>query len=218
MRRSGHHVLLTVPTRGSVTWQTATMLEAARDYTPGLRPILYQPGNLSVALTRNLIVRQFLATDCTTLVMVDDDVVVPANFIEILDPFVGDYGMVALPHPATHPTEPGRLFLTAYDEVEGGWLKPRTRLVEGINEVAAVATGCVAVSRSAIEALGPAPFRIAHDPDENVTSDDFPFCAALRAAGFKIGAFWGAGMVDHVNTVCLMPLLERQMARQEERV
>ena len=50
--------MVAVPTRGAIRWETVTALEEARDCTPGLGPIVYQPGNLSVALTRNRIVEQ----------------------------------------------------------------------------------------------------------------------------------------------------------------
>ena len=210
MRRSGHHILLAVPTRGCVNWQTVTRLEEARDQTPGLRPIFYQPGNLSVALTRNRIVRQFLATYCTTLIMVDDDVVPPPTFVEILDRPLGEFACVAIPHPMPHPQDPSRLILTAYSQGDND-LIPHD-LEDGLNEVDAVATGCFAVSREALERLGHAPFLIADDPDAPVKSDDFLFCADLKTAGFRIAAWWDGWCADHVSQVNLGALWERQNA------
>jgi hypothetical protein len=204
MRRSGHHVFLAVPTRGSIRWETVTRLQDVRDVTPGLRPILYQPGNLSVALTRNLIVRQFLASDCETLMMVDDDIVPPPHFVETLDRALPGYGMVAIPHVMPVGAES---ILTAFTGTLDG-LRP-CELGDGMNEVDAVATGCVAVSAAALEALGPDPFRIAHDPTATVTSDDFLFCADLRVHGFKVGAWWDGWPCDHVTTVSLAPIHER---------
>jgi hypothetical protein len=210
MRRSGYHVLLSVPTRGQIQWQTVTRLEEARDATPGLRPILYQPGNLSVAMTRNRVVRRFLETDCTTLVMVDDDVVPPMDFIGLLDRHVGEYGLVAIPHPMPVPADPGLVALGAFLRVTAGYAGASLDL--GMNEVDAVATGCVAVSREALEALGDAPFRIEHDPSADVTSDDFLFCSDLQEAGFRIGCWWDGRPCDHVSSVSLGPILESQSA------
>jgi len=215
MRRSGHHVLLAVPTRGSINWQTVARLQEVRDATPGLRPIVWQPGNLSVALTRNRIVQRFLATDCATLVMVDDDVVPPPHFLETLDRHIPEFGMVAVPHPMPDPSDPSRMVLTAYDETYDGLAV--ASLSDGMNEVDAVATGCVAISRDALAMLGPCPFRIENDPDASVTSDDFLFCADLREHGFRIGAWWDGWYCDHLSTVSLAPILQGQHPLMAER-
>jgi len=199
--------MLAVPTRGQIGWQTVTRLEEIRDRTPGLAPIVYQPGNLSVALTRNRIVKRFLETDATTLVMVDDDVVPPPHALEALDPLIPEFGMAAVPHPHPWPHDPGRIVLSAYDSAPGGGFAPAT-LAQGVNEVAAVATGCVAISRAALEATAPAPFRVSHDPDDLISSDDFLFCADLRILGFRIAAWADGWFADHVTTVGLAPLWE----------
>lgn len=199
--------MLAVPTRGQVGWQTITRLEEIRDATPGLGPIIYQPGNLSVALTRNRIVKRFLETDCSTLVMVDDDIVPPPHALEKLDALIPEYGAAAIAHPHPWPNEPGRIVLSAYDIApDGGYTA--AMLTEGANEVDAVATGCVAISRAAIEATGPAPFRIAHDPDASIASDDFLFCADLRILGFKIASWADGWFCDHVTTAGLAAIWE----------
>ncbi len=207
--------MVAVPTRGAIRWETVTRLEEARDRTPGLRPILYQPGNLSVALTRNQIVRKFMQTGCETLVMVDDDVVPPPDFIEILDRELSGFGMVAVPHVMPQPGNPGALIATAYTEAAEGLVT--WGLSEGITEVAAVATGCVAVSAHALEQVGPDPFRIAHNPDDAIVSDDFLFCALLRRHGFRVGAWWDGWHCDHVTTVSLAPIFESQQRQLAER-
>jgi hypothetical protein len=207
MKRSAYHLMLAVPTRGTVSWQTITRLNEVRDATPGLRPIVFQPGNLSVALTRNRIVETFLASDCETLVMIDDDCVPSPHFLEALDRLVPEYALAAVPHVMPNPADSSRLILTAFDVVAGG-LTPAA-LDDGVNDVDAVATGCVAVSRQALVALGPNPFRISNDPAEPV-SDDFLFCADLKAAGFRIAAWWDGWPCDHISTVSLGPLFESQ--------
>ncbi len=205
-------VLISVPTRGSVRWETATALEAARDYIGDVAPILYQPGNLSVAATRNQIVRRFMSTDLTLLAMVDDDVAPPVNFVELLMPFMREYAMVAIPHVAIHPTDPGILYLTAYEAVDSGaglGIQPKG-LWSGINDCDFVATGCVLISRFALEQLGPAPFRIEHDPDAIMKSDDFLFCLDLRAVGLKVAAYWDGQPADHIHNANLSQLGAQQ--------
>lgn len=197
-------ILLAVPTRGQISWATATRLEEIRDLNPGLRPIVYQPGNLSVALTRNKIVRQFLETDCEVLAMVDDDVVPPPHFLDIRE-HLGEFGMVSIPHPM--PTPVGdRLVFTVFDGDGDGLCAVSPQ--QGLNECEATATGAVVISREALEAVGEDPFRITHDPTAELTSDDFLFCRDLRACGFKIGYFWDGWYCDHHTTVGLAPLIE----------
>lgn len=212
MKRSGYHIIVAVPTRGQIQWQTVTALEAIRDATPGLRPILYQEGNLSVAMTRNRIVKQFLASDATTLVMVDDDIAPPPHALEKLDPYIGEFAAVSIPHPMPTPGRNDEIVLSAY-VFRPAFTDGLTvaDLEEGMNEVDAVATGCVAISREALETLGPNPFRITNDPDAEIRSDDFLFCADLRFAGLKIGCWWDGWYCDHVRTVGLAPLLEKQI-------
>lgn len=211
-------VLITVPTRGMVRWETVTALEAARDYLgEGTHPILYQPGNLSVAMTRNRIVKRFLETDLAVLAMVDDDIAPPVNFVEMLLPYIGEYGMVAIPHSATHAHDPRKLHLTAYEAVPGEGFRPKG-VWTGINQVDAVATGCVLIGRPVFDALGPAPFRVASDPGDMVASDDLLFCIDLHDAGFKVGAYWDGHPADHFTAVNLTPLTEEQLAgRRMER-
>lgn len=212
MKRSAKHIMVTVPTRGAVRWETITRLEQVRDDASNLMPILYQPGNLSVALTRNTIVHKFMQTDCTTLVMVDDDIVPPPHFLETLDRFIPEFGMVSIPHPMPHPVDKSKMILTAYNWGRDG-LEPAP-LMDGINQVDAVATGCVAISREAIEVLGSCPFKIENDPFAYVTSDDFIFCGELNEAGFKIGCWFDIWHCDHVTTVNVAPILEAQMVRR----
>lgn len=208
------NVFLAVPTRGQIQWQTVTRLEEIRDRHPGLRPILYQLGNLSVALTRNRIVRRFLGTDCDVLVMVDDDIVPPPTMLS-QGLILGGFGMVAIPHPMPNPDDPSELVLTAYDYGEDG-LAP-VILEDGMNKVDAVATGCVAIKREVLVALGPNPFQISNDPDAATISDDFLFCKDVRSAGFMIGAWWDGWYCDHVTTVSLAPILEASMLERSTR-
>ena len=196
-------MFLSVPTRGQISWQTVTRLEEIRDAHPGMRPILYQEGNLSVALTRNKIVRKFLATDCDVLVMVDDDTVPSPHMLESLVPIPSGYGMVGLPYPTVTN---GQFGFTAYDKIEGGM--GFAELESGWNDVDALGTGCVAIPREVFAILGKDPFRIETDPTAEITSDDFLFCADLREANYRIGCWWDGWYADHIRAVCLAPLME----------
>lgn len=203
--------LVTVPTRGVIGWQTVTRLQEIRDRHPGLPPIVYQPGNLSVALTRNTIVKKFLAGPWQLLVMVDDDVVPPPTMLDTFNDMPSGFGVGAIPHVMPHPVTPAELALTAF--TDDGGLRV-AQLEDGWNEVDAVATGCVAISRAALVACGPNPFRIENNPDAQVTSDDFLFCQDVKNAGFKIGAYMDGWYCDHITAVSLAPLYEHQTERE----
>lgn len=209
-------ILVSVPTRGQIQWATVARLQEIRDAHPGLAPINYQPGNLSVALTRNKIVKTFLEGDWKVCVMVDDDIVPSPNWLDVVLEHMsdGEFGMIAQPHPMPHPKNPSQLLMSVFSDVEGSIL-PAQVLHNGLNECDIVATGCVAISRAAIEAVSPAPFRIAHDPDEAVNTDDFIFCRDLRILGFKIG-YWldpAGWFADHHHVTMLAPLIENQLLR-----
>jgi hypothetical protein len=202
-------ILVAVPTRGAIQWATVTRLQEVRDACHGLPPIIYQPGNLSVAQTRNRIVKRFLAGDWRALAMVDDDVVPSPHFLEMRC-LLDDYAMLCQPHPFPLPHDPSRLALGAFDLAPLGLV--RADLGDGVTEVDAVATGCVIIAREPLVELGPAPFRIADDPDAPEVSDDFLFCRDLRAAGHRIGAWVDHGwFADHHATVSLAPLIEHNL-------
>jgi hypothetical protein len=206
-------VLLTVPTRGQIAWQTVTRLEEIRDETPGLAPILYEPGNLSVAQTRNQIVRKFMDTDKELLVMVDDDVVPPPHLLERCFADMGGHAMVGVPYPLWRQDQ--GLFLSVFERGPDGLRLAELR--EGLNTVDALGTGCVAVTRDALARMGRNPFRFDNSPELEGVSEDFIFCADLQREGFTIGCFWDGWYADHVRAVGLAPLLESQLRQPAER-
>lgn len=206
MRRSASHIMIAVPTRGQIQWQTVTRLNEIRDENPSLFPVLYEPGNLSVAATRNQIVRKFLQTDKQVLVMVDDDVVPPPHLLDVTR-YLPEYGMVGVPYPLWN-SQAG-LFLSVFCQEPDG-LK-LAQLEDGLNDVDALGTGCVAISRDALVSLGRNPFRFDNSEDLESTSEDFIFCADLKAVGMKIGCWWDGWYADHIRAVGLAPLIEGKL-------
>ena len=196
---------LACPTRGQIQWATVTRLEEIKALYPDSPPILYQPGNLSVAQTRNRVVEHFMVSDCDVLVMVDDDVVPSPHWLTEILPSVGEYGMIALPHPMPDPADRSQLRLTVFDWTDEAW-SFRTQLEQGLHECDAVATGCVAVHREVLEELGENPFHIGDEAGG--PSDDYWFCRAVHEAGFRIGYFFDGWYADHHSVTSLAPLLE----------
>ena len=195
--------MIAVPTRGMVTAATATRLQEIRDQNPGLPPIMYVEGNLSVAQTRNKAVKAFMKTKCKVLAMVDDDIVPGPKFLELAK-HLDKYAMIAQPHPTVVD---GHIDFTIY--MKNGKGHYFTPMKFGVHEVDAVATGAFLVRRDVLEELGPAPFRIDDDPDAKVTSDDLLFCQDLRDRGYRIGyGFLSGWFADHWRQVSLGRMVE----------
>jgi hypothetical protein len=186
-------ILVAVPTRGQLSWATVTRLQEIRDNNPGLPPVMFVPGHLSVASTRNAIVREFLAGDWEALVMVDDDVVPASNLLGLCDS-LDVWDVVAMPtfiwRPDLAPTPCVAAFGLSGLIASGG-----------VREAQQVGTGCVAVHRRVLEALPESPFMVGFEDGRDV-SDDIMFCRAVKTAGFRIGADFSTA-ADHHTTVSL---------------
>lgn len=206
-------ILLAVPTRGQIDWATVTRLEEIHARAGLADPILYQPGNLSVALTRNRIVRRFLAGNWKVLAMCDDDVIPPPHWLDTATK-LPDSGlaMIATPHPMPVP-DGSSLMLSIFDGRFDALRPVAPR--DGLHRCAAVATGAVVIAREPLEALaGQGPFRIENDPEAPITSDDFLFCADLAVNGYAVGYWFDGSYANHHSAVGLAQLLEGQSGRR----
>lgn len=170
-----------------------------------MRPILYQPGAASVAYNRNLIIQFFLSTDAEILVMVDDDVVPPLNFLDVLLPIPVGYGMVGIPYPIGDPKNGVPMFCV-YDLDDELGIKAAD-LQEGLTECDAIATGCVAIPREILEEFGSNCFRFDANPENVIHGEDILFCQDLREKGLKVGYTMEAGFCDHIRVTSLEPVV-----------
>lgn len=191
-----------MPTRGLVSWATATRLSEIRDRARTLPPVYYQPCPMSVALARNQIVQRFLEGPWKVLAMVDDDVIPPPEFLSLADKLPG-YAMLGWPYPLVQDQR--ELVLSVYTETPDGYVPIVPQ--EGLRECGAVGTGCVVIDRDALEAVGRNPFRIASDPNAAILGEDFLFCRDLARIGRKVGYWWDGRLTDHFRIVSLAPLL-----------
>lgn len=193
---NAEEILVAVPTRGLVSWGTCTRLQEIRDANPGLPPIVFRPGHLSVALTRNHIVRQFMEGDWQALIMVDDDVAPASTLLTLVDGF-DRYDVIAMPtfvwRPDMAPVPvPAVWGMSNIQTPEGG---------TGLRAAEIVGTGCIAIHRRVFEGLPAEPFMVGHEEGRDV-SDDIMFCRAVTTAGFRIGADFTTA-ADHHTTVSL---------------
>jgi hypothetical protein len=213
----GSDVLMAVPTRGTIVAATVAKLEYIhRQYNVG-RLIFWQPGNMSVARTRNYIVKHFLEeTKCKYLFMVDDDIVPPTAAIETcLMLNKRKFGIICTPHVLPSPDKK-QLAFGIYshnpDKSIGGYtlISPQP----GLHECDGVATGCVAVSRKMLMELGPDPFQMPDNVDSELGTDDFYFCRDVQKAGWKVGYYWNerAEYCDHFARISIGTLMQRSVA------
>lgn len=188
-------IMLAVPTRGEIHWTTITALQAIRDTRKHVPPIVFQPGHLSVANTRNKIVRRFLESDAKVLIMVDDDVVAPLRLLELADHAHG-WGMIAVPTPVFY-TQNG-VFWNCWDENR----QPLRKTSSGIRAVHGIGTAVSVIHRMVLEKMPNDPFFVSMD-DEGEVSDDVNFCNMLRDQHHRIGCCWDM-WADHVTRTQLI--------------
>lgn len=198
-------ILVAVPTRGQVSWATCTRLQQIRDENPGLPPILYRPGHLSVALTRNHVVREFMAGDWQALIMVDDDVAPSPGLLTLTEGF-DSYDVIAMPtfvwRPDIAPTPVPAVWGMSTLQTPNG--------VGALRSAEVVGTGCIAIHRRVFEGLPDEPFMVGREDDRDV-SDDVMFCRAVKTAGFRIGADFRSG-ADHHARVSLQSFVMSMQA------
>lgn len=202
-------IMLAIPTRGSVRYETIIWLEQIRADNPGLGPTVFQPGAVSVSQNRNRIVQHFLKSDCRFLAMVDDDIVPPPHFFDLVHYLEKDkrWGMLCVPHPIATNGGAGGIDFSIYQECPEGarYVAPQ----HGIHEADLVATGAVIVPRRVFDRVGDAPFRVIDDPrSATLTGEDFLFCQDLRRHGFRVGYMFDGWYCNHNTTVGLAPLKE----------
>jgi len=155
-------------------WQLQTSIAVKIVYHPFLAPIDH---------ARNVIVHDFLLTDCTHLMMVDDDIVPPYEALEHL--LLHNKDIVAAACPLIGPNSHGELITTmnAYDlDKEGAYT-----IIEstGIRKVDAVGTGCMMIKRTVFETLRVPPFITEYNVDGiKYRGEDLNFCHQAKLEGF----------------------------------
>lgn len=192
-------VLLAVPTRGHVWYETAQFLGP---YNPQ-----YVKDKLSVANCRNKIVRDFLQTEAEALIMCDDDVV-PGNkaFIDVLAE--SPYDITGAPVPIAMMPD-NEVFLNVFRRTEKSY-ETIPAPESGHVPCDAVGTGLVSIHRRVLEHPNlRRPFEQQLDSDGVIKKgQDLRFCDRAREAGFTIGANYDV-VCDHL---CLLHANSIQVA------
>ena len=203
-------ILLAVPTRGLVDYQTIERLNLILDNEPGLPPILFEQGVMGAGEVRQRIVAQFLAGPWNrrVLIMVDDDVLPPANLLGIVEHLNGPNGYDVMVAP-TLIYRHGAIAWNV-DDGAGRW---RQDTPDGVVDAVSVGAGCIALRRDALARFaneGVQAFAEGHDGTGRlVESDDVGFSRRAGLLGLRIGADF-TRLCDHRVTVGLGSLVKRQ--------
>lgn len=168
---------------------------------------LFLPASRPISTNRNEVARDFLAGDWDYLFFFDDDVLPHKNPFDLLD----------LELPVVGGVYPGRdlkgLHFHVYKFGEGmpspiKLLSYPSESREGLQQVDSVATGCMAIHRSVLEKIGPAPFlELMNDNGECMTSDDISFCWRCKENDIPVYAHWDH-ICSHFKFVDLLHMMD----------
>ena len=165
-----------------------------------------------VAAARNVLVREFLATDAEWLLMLDADMVFRPD--AVLD-------LLVSADPIQRPIVGGLCLMTralGEGHAEAGWFRPdglatlKHRIASGLIQVDYVGTGAMLAHRSVYERLaelhhGSQPWFQEVERDGRVDGEDYEFCRRATTAGFPIHVNADV-RIGHVRTFTVYPLKE----------
>ena len=147
-------------------WSKQTAINTMVVYHPFLSPIDH---------ARNTIVNDFFHTDCTHLMMVDDDIVPPVDTLERL--LFHDKDIVAAACPLIGPNKDGELITTMNAYNLNAAQKYTFIESTGLQKVDAVGTGCIMIKRKVLENMRVPPFMTEYNTDGiKYRGEDLNFC------------------------------------------
>ena len=169
-------IYLAVPSRdGKIYFELSLRLTQWSNQNTIPVMVVYHPFLSPIDHARNVIVNDFLHTNCTHLMMVDDDIVPPVDALERL--LFHDKDIVAAACPLISPDKKGELVTTmnAYNLDDND--KYATVDSTGLEKVDAVGTGCIMIKRNVFQNLKVAPFVTEYNADGiKYRGEDINFC------------------------------------------
>ncbi len=184
-------VFFAIPTRGAIHNQTVSRLERIRAENPSLGPIAYSAGHLSSHETREQVAAYFMQTEKDVLVMLDDDVVPPADILGMVE-HLEEFDVVGAAVPMFQPKVAPIPLLMAWNYV------PDQQAWQTLDDV----WGCTGV----IEKLDAPYFPMEYNPAGTIT-DDLAFCRRVRGIGMRVACSFDH-YCEHHSVVPLLKLAE----------
>lgn len=200
-------VYVATPTRGQPNWNHVRAMYRLMAEYPGMNQPEMVAGGLSVTHGRNKLVQQFLQTDATILLFIDDDVVPRPHLFDMLQ-HLDTYDIVGAPYPMIHPPVCPIPTPCAFKIVKQHHFQPLHDIfiLQGIQPCDAVGTGCMMIKRAVLENPKVMPFQLGVDGNGVMrVSEDILFCQRATEQEYTIGADFDQ-VADHLHTLSLNTL------------
>ncbi|WP_152494992.1 glycosyltransferase family 2 protein [Paraburkholderia kururiensis] len=172
-------VALCIPSHDVVHADFAMAL-AALTYNPGAALALINPKGSIIPILRNNAVNEAQTFGVDYVLFLDSDMIFPGDTIRRL--LAHDKDIVGATYTKRVP--PYNILGRTLDD------QP-LKAAEGLHEVAGLPTGCLLIKMSVFEKLRRPYFRTPHTEEAEgvmpqIQGEDYYFCEAARAAGFKV--------------------------------
>lgn len=151
-----------------------------------IRTKVVWPSAQTVDNNRNQIVRRFLDTDFSHLLMIDDDTVPPPNILELLN---YDKDIIAAPVTQWHENDMYWVIMDWVAEEQAFRQVPPDRR-NGLQKVDGVGTGCILIKRGVLESVQKPFERLWDQYGIQALGQDFYFCRKATELGFEVWAHW----------------------------
>ena len=150
---------------------------------------------------RNNTVKIALEKGYDFLISIDHDTIPLNNPVDLA---MLDLDVVGFAYPQWNMADPDfPIYFLGMDKVPGGYTEHKDRV--GLQEVDAVGSGALCVSRRVMEAVRE-PFMRKWQDGFAVSGLDFYFCEKAKAAGFRVWCHYGY-VADHIKEVSLLDVL-----------
>ena len=133
------------------------------------KAVIYMPQAKPHDHCRNVIVNEFLKTDCQWLLMVDSDVVPPDDVTGMISNDVG----VCSAHVSTSVN--GEIIPVGMTRNKGGYHHNFKHSEYGLHKVDAVGTGCILIRRDILEKMEKPYFKFVYKDGILINGEDFDF-------------------------------------------
>jgi hypothetical protein len=199
MHSRGKRIYVAILNQGAIRPELANLLTAI-SHDPQYRLTITYPADRPITNNRNRIVKDFLQSKASHLLMIDSDIVPHSTPLDLVR---HNKDVVGYPCPQWRQ---GDIYWVAVDKTAEGYkpIPPERR--NGIRQVDAIGTGCIMIKRKVLETLT-APFIDTLNDDGTLQlGEDFSFCEKATEAGFEIWCDWRAPC-SHFKSIDLFEIL-----------
>lgn len=194
-------VFISVLNQGQIRPELANMLLVMS--RSGLKIHVEYPNAKPEQTNRNDIIKRFLKTDYTHLLMLDSDIVPKKNPLEMIK---CGKPIINVAAPQWHEDD---LYFVAMDKVEDGWKQLPIDRRRSLQEVDATGNASMIIQRKVLENVEPPWFEFGWDSyGRHSEGMEFRFCDKARRAGYSIWVHFDY-LASHFKELDLVKVLKR---------